>query len=75
MTELLERALEAARGLPPCRQDEIARLVLQLASGDESQVAFTDDERTTIALSNAAVARGEFATDEQARTLWAKRGL
>jgi hypothetical protein len=75
MTKLLEQAVEAARGLPPATQDEIARLVLQLAGDDEPQIALTDDERAAIALSKAAAARGEFATDEQVRAVWAKHGL
>jgi len=75
MTELLERAVEAARGLDPAMQDEIARLVLQLAGDDEPQIASSDDERDAIARSKAAAARGEFATDEQVRAVWAKHGL
>jgi hypothetical protein len=75
MTELLERAVEAVRGLPPSAQDEIARLVLQLAGDDESQIALSDDERAAISRSKAAAARGEFATDEQVHAVWAKHGL
>ena len=75
MTELLDRAVRAARGLPPAAQDEIARLVLRLAGDDEPQVVLTDDERAAIARSKAAAARGEFATDEQVRSVWAKLGL
>jgi hypothetical protein len=75
MTELLERAVEAARGLSPATQDDIARLVLQLAADKEPTVALTGDERAAIALSQAAASRGEFATDEQVRAVWAKHGL
>ena len=75
MTELLERAVEASRGLPPAAQDEIARLVLQLAGDDEPRIALSDDERAAISRSKAAAARGEFATDEQVRAVWAKHGL
>ena len=75
MTELLERAVEAARGLPAAAQDEIARLVLQLAGHDEPQIALSDDERGAISRSKAAAARSEFATDEQVRAVWAKHGL
>ena len=60
MTELLERAVEAARGLPPATRDEIARIVLKLAGDDEPRIALTDDERAAIALSKAAAARGEY---------------
>ncbi|ARN80228.1 hypothetical protein [Methylocystis bryophila] len=75
MTKLLERAVEAARGLPPEAQDEIARLVLQLAGEEEPRVALTDDERAALAASKAAAGRGKFATDDDVRRLWAKYGL
>lgn len=75
MTELLEKALEAARKLPADAQDDIARVVLQLAGADETAVMLSDDERTAIAASKDAAARGGFATDEQVRALWAKHGL
>lgn len=75
MTELLDRAVKAARDLPPAAQDEIARLVLRFAGDDEPQVVLTDDERAAIAVSKAAAARGEFATEEQVRAVWAKHGL
>ena len=75
MTGLLDRAVKAARDLPPATQDEIARLVLQLAGDDEPQVALTEDERRAIAISKAVATRGEFATDEQVRAVWAKHGM
>jgi hypothetical protein len=73
MTSLLDRAVEAARSLPPETQDEIARLVLQLAGGEGPRIALTADERTAIAASRAAAACGEFATDNEVRAVWAKR--
>ncbi len=75
MTELLDRALDAARALPPAAQDEIARLVLQLAADDAPVAPLTGEERAAIDRSRAAAARGEFATDEQVRAVWAKHGL
>jgi predicted transcriptional regulator len=76
MTKLLDRALEAARGLPSEAQDDIARVVLQLAGSEEgSSVVLSVNERAAIAASKAAAARGEFATDEQVRAIWAKHGL
>jgi hypothetical protein len=75
MTKLLDQALEAARGLPPAAQDDIARVVLLLAGADdEAPVALTPEERAAIAASKAA-GRGEFATDEQVRAVWAKHGV
>jgi predicted transcriptional regulator len=75
MTKLLDRALEAARSLPSDAQDDIARVVLQLAGGEVAPIALSTDERAAIAASKAAAARGEFATDEQVRAIWAKHGL
>lgn len=76
MTKLLEQAVEAARTLPPDMQDEIARLVLQLAGADdEPPVGLLPDERAGIERSKAAAARGEFATDADVRRVWAKHRL
>jgi len=73
MTKLLDRALEAVRSLPSDAQDDIARVVLQLAGSDDSvSVTLSSEERAAIAASKAAAARGEFATDEQVRAVWNK---
>ncbi|HEY5965591.1 MAG TPA: hypothetical protein VIU42_16365 [Xanthobacteraceae bacterium] len=73
MTKLLEQAVEAARKLSPEEQDDIARAIMQLA-GQGEVVSLTDDERAAIARSKAAAARGEFATDDEVRAVWAKHG-
>jgi predicted transcriptional regulator len=76
MTKLLAQALEAVRGLPPEAQDDIARIVLRLAANDDaSPVELSSEERAAIARSQAAAARGEFATEEQVRAVWSKHGL
>jgi hypothetical protein len=76
MTDLLERAVEAARTLSPDVQDEIARLVLQLAGADDQPyVGLSPDERAAVERSKAAAARGEFATDADIRGVWAKHRL
>lgn len=74
MTKLLEQAIETARRLSPEEQDDIARAILQLAGADGAPVPLTPEEREAIARSKAAAARGEFATDEQVRAVWAKHG-
>ena len=73
MTDLLERAVAAARELPPDEQDDIARIILMIAA-DGEPVTLSPDERTAIDVSKAAMARGEFATEEQVRAVWAKYG-
>jgi len=77
MTKLLDQALEAARGLPPDAQDDIARVILRLTGADDEMapVPLSPDERAAIEASRAAATRGEFATDEQVRAVWARHGL
>jgi hypothetical protein len=76
MTKLLDQALKVARDLPPDAQDEIARVVLQLANEDAvAPYSLLPDEQAAIEISKAAARRGEFATDEQVRAAWAKHGL
>jgi hypothetical protein len=75
MTKLLDRAIEAARVLPPELQDDIARVVFQLAGNEEPPVTLSVEERAALDRSKAAAARGEFATDEQVQAVWAKHGL
>jgi hypothetical protein len=56
--------------------DDIARAIMQLAGTDRlAPVVLSHDEREAIARSKAAADRGEFATDEQVRAVWAKHGL
>jgi len=76
VTRLLNRALTAARRLPPAAQDDIARLVLRLVGADdEAPMPLTLDEEAAIAASKAAAANGQFATDEEVRAVWTKYGL
>jgi len=76
MTRLLDQALEVARRLPADAQDEIARVVLRLTGADdEPPMPLTPNEQTAVAASKSAAARGEFATEGQMRTVWAKHGL
>ena len=41
----------------------------------DAPVALSADDRSAIAASKAAAARGEFATDAEVRVTWAKHGL
>ena len=76
MTELLERAIASALRLDPAAQDVIARTIIMLTGNEEpSPVDLTPEDEAAIALSRAQTARGEFATEEQVRAVWAKHGL
>jgi hypothetical protein len=75
MTKLLEQAVEAVRGLAPEVQDDLARILLQLAGKDQPVVQLSAADEASFAESLAQADRGEFATDEQVRAIWAKYDL
>jgi len=75
MTRLLEQALAAVRVLPDEVQDDLARMLLQLAGVEQPRYELTPDEAADIDASLAEAERGEFATDDEVRALWAKHGL
>jgi len=75
MTKLLERAVETVRSLPPEMQDDLARVLLQLAGEDQPVVELTLEEAASFDESLAQAERREFATDEQVRAIWSKHGL
>ena len=75
MTKLLDRAVEAARVLPPDIQDALARMLLQFAGEDQPPLQLTAEEEASFEEYLAQADRGEFATDEQMRAIWAKHGL
>jgi hypothetical protein len=75
MTQLLEHAVETLRGLPPETQDDLARVLLQLAGEDQPVFQLSAEEEASLEESLAQAERGEFATDEQVRAIWAKHGL
>lgn len=64
MTKLLDDAIEAARGLPPDQQDDLACIMLQLAASGLPFADLTAEEEAGLAESEAQAARGEFASDE-----------
>ena len=73
MTDLFERAVATVSRLDPAMQDDIAAAMMALAGQDEAPLAdLTPEEEAAIAASQAAAARGEFATDEQVAALMAK---
>ncbi|MCK9916355.1 hypothetical protein MXD81_45100 [Microbacteriaceae bacterium K1510] len=74
MTKLLEQAIEVARRLPPDEQDDIARAIIQLTGSDAPPLSLTADERAAIDRSKIAATRGDFATDDEVRAVWAKHG-
>ena len=77
MTDLMEEAIKALRHVPVDQQDEVARVVMRFAGAPASTGAYVPDaiEAAELDESAAAADRGEFATDEQVRAIWAKHGF
>ena len=75
MTRLLEQAVEAVRILPDEVQDDLARMLLQLAGVEQPPYELTGEEAADVDASLAEAERGEFATDGEVRAVWAKHGL
>jgi len=75
MTKLMDEAIDALRHVPMELQDELARVVMQIAGVEQPPYRLTAEEEADLAASDAAAERGEFATDEQMRAIWAKFGL
>jgi hypothetical protein len=73
MTRLLELAVDSVRALSPDVQDELARLLLQVAGEEQPVIQLTPEERADLAEADAEIVRGEFATDEHVRSILAKR--
>ena len=75
MTKLLEQAFEVARNLPAAMQDEMARLIMAMTGNELPVVQLTAEEEASFEESLAQAERGEFATEDEVRAIWAKHGL
>jgi hypothetical protein len=72
VTRLLEQAFDKVSTLPDAQQDELARVMLQLAGVDQPPIQLTPEEEADLAEADAEIARGELATAEEVRAMWAK---
>lgn len=70
MTKLLEQAIEAARQLPPDRQNEVAEIILSASS--VAPVIVSDDERDAILQGLEDARSGSFVPEEQVQALFSK---
>ena len=74
MTDLLDRAVAGLRALSPEQQDDVARMLLQWTGEKQPVVVLTAKEEASFAESLGQAARGEFASDDEVRAIWAKHG-
>ena len=75
MTELLKQAFEVASALPEAQQDEIARVLLEMAGDAGEPIALTPEERADLDEADAEIERGETVSLEEAVAHWAKLGF
>jgi hypothetical protein len=75
MTRLLEQAFSTVAALPDARQDELARVMLQLAGVDQPPILLTPEEEADLADAESEIESGELATTEEVRAVWEKHGL
>lgn len=75
MSKLLDEAFEKMKALPEQRQDELARLLIELAAEEAEPFELTDEQMREVQLAMAEVERGEFATDEEVAEVWRRFGL
>ncbi|WP_159727629.1 hypothetical protein [Methylosinus sp. Ce-a6] len=72
MTRLLDQAFASIQKLPDPVQDDLARLLLEIADSETQRIELTPDEESALAEALGEVERGELASDEAMRALWAK---
>jgi predicted transcriptional regulator len=75
MTKLLEESVEKLSQLPEGRQDELARMLIDVAADDLHPYQLTNDELAAVEEGLAQAKRGEFASDEQVAAMWKRWGL
>jgi hypothetical protein len=74
MTRLLEQAFDTVSALSDARQDELARIMLQLAGIEQPPLQLTAEEEADLAAAEGEIERGELASEEDVRAMWAKHG-
>ena len=72
MTRLLDKAISKLRKLPDERQNELAKVILDLA--ENSDFELSDAQIAEVKLALAEADRGEFATEAQMTALWKRFG-
>jgi hypothetical protein len=74
VTELLERAVEILRGLPPERQDALAGILLRWADADASVAWLSPGEEESSRAASLEPEPGKFATDGEIRAILGEPG-
>ncbi|QPF88392.1 hypothetical protein IC762_33485 [Bradyrhizobium genosp. L] len=75
MTRLLDEAVATVARLANERQDELARVLLQLIGHEQPPYILSPEEEAELDASIAEASRGEFATDEEVEAVWSRFDL
>lgn len=71
MTDIVERAIGVLNALPPGTREEAAGLLLRVYADEEGEIyKLTPEEHAAQDEADEAIARGDFATDEEMRALF-----
>jgi hypothetical protein len=73
MTKLLNEVFETLSAMPHDRQDEVARMLLDLVEQDQSRLRLSDDQRAEV--EKRLKAPAEYASDEEVEAFFRKRGI
>jgi len=71
----IEAVLERVRGWPRKRQEDLARIALQLEARDNDMEPEDEETRAAIAEGLAQARRRQFASEKRVRATWKKFGL
>ena len=74
MPTLLEKALARIRTWPQSRQDELARMALDMDEQDTIPRALSDDERRTLEAAWEESEAEDFATDDEVMAAYRRFG-
>ena len=72
MTKLLDHAISLARAMPEAAQDEIARLILDATQEDGGAIAMSPEDEASFEESIAQEEDGQFVSNDEVRSFWAK---
>jgi hypothetical protein len=75
MTKLFEEAIKKVRELPAGTQDEVAAMLLSVASTNEPLIVLEDETRAAIRVGREQARRGEFVSDHDMATFFRKHGV
>jgi len=70
--EQIDDVLDRVRTWPPARQEDAARLLLEMEAAGTEPYVLSEEERADIEESLAEMARGEVASNEEVAALFAR---